>query len=139
MPIEIEQLPDESIIVMTVTQPFDPGQDMEPMFKEITRMRLAMEDEVVQIIDLKNSRMAFSQTVVTMAEAARGIKASKAAGLKGPPTTVFIGSGMLADLTSKAMEQRQYGGVKGRLCANRDEALTLAREILAAKKERKSE
>lgn len=136
MPIKVEQLPGEPIITASVSDPFDPRQDIQPLFAEITRLRLAIQDDVVLIIDLTGGKPAFSQTVIALAEASSGIRAGRAAGIDRPPITIFVGSGVLADLASKAMAQRQYGGVKGHLCATKDEALALAREVLAAKEQK---
>jgi hypothetical protein len=137
MPIKVEQLPGESIITATVSQPFEPRQDIPALFEELTRLRLAIQGEVALILDLSSARAAFSQTVIALAEASSGIKSGRAAGIDRPPIVIFVGTGILADLASKAMGQRQYGGVKGHLCATKDEALALAREVLAAKKEHK--
>lgn len=137
MPIKVEQLPGESIITATVGNPFDAREDVPAMFAEFTRLRLAIQGNVALIIDLSGARAAFSQTVIALAEASSGIRAGRAAGIDRPPIIIFVGTGVLADLASKAMGQRQYGGVKGHLCATQGEALTLAREVLAAKKEQK--
>lgn len=136
MPIIVEQLPGESIITATVSNPFEAREDVPAMFAEFTRLRLAIQGDVALIIDLSSAKAAFSQTVVAMAEASSGIKAGRAAGIDRPPIIIFIGSGVLADLASKSMGQRQYGGVKGHLCASKDEALALAREVLAAKEQK---
>lgn len=133
MPIKIEKLPDEPIITATVTDPFDARQDVPGMFAEFTRLRLAAKGDVAVILDISNARAPFSQTVIALAEASSGIKAGRAAGIDRPPIMIFVGTGVLAELASKAMGQRQYGGVKGHLCATKDEALSLARQILAAK------
>ncbi|MBN1311933.1 MAG: hypothetical protein JXB30_10980 [Anaerolineae bacterium] len=139
MPVEIEKLPDEPIIVATMKDPFDPGQDIPAMFAEFTRLRLEIENDVALIIDIRGNKAAFSQVMVAMAKASRGIRDGKAAGVKSPPIIIFVGSGILADLAANAMAQKQYGGVKGHLCTSTDEALALAREILAAKKGQKEE
>jgi hypothetical protein len=133
MPMTIEQVPDENILIASVSEPFEPRQDIPDMFAEFTRLRLALQGDVAMILDMRGARAAFSQVVTALAEASAGIKAGRAAGIDRPPIMVFVGSGLLADLASKAMAQRQYGGVKGHLCATREEALALAREILSTK------
>ncbi len=69
--------------------------------------------------------------VIALAAASRGVRASQEAGVSGPPITIFVGSGPVAALASQAMEQEQYGGVKGHLCTSHEEALALAREKLS--------
>lgn len=134
MPAKVEQIPGEPIVVTTVTEPFDPRQDIATTFAEITQLRLAIQGDVVLILDLRGARTNFSQMVAALAQAADGIRAGRAAGIDRPPITIFVGSGILADFASKAMGQRQYGGVKGHLCATQDEAIALAREVLLTKK-----
>ncbi len=135
MPIQIEQLPGESIITAVATEPFNPEQDMPAMFAEFIRLRLAIQGGVALIVDVSdpaNSPDSFSRMVFALAEAAQGIRAGRAAGVNGPPITIFVGSGPTAALASQAIEQEQYGGVKGHLCTSHDEALSLAREKLPA-------
>jgi hypothetical protein len=134
MPIKIEQLPGESIISATVSEPFEPERDVPPMFGELIRVRLATQGDVALILDFgetTNSPDAFSRMVFALAKAAEGIKAGRAAGVGGPPILIFVGSGLVANITSQAIEQEQYGGVRGHLCTSRDEALALARAKLS--------
>jgi hypothetical protein len=131
MPVKIEQLPGESIVVATPSRPFEPKQDMTAMFAELTRLRLSIGGPVALIVDSSGTPISFSQMVIVLSEASHAVKASKEAGGQ-PPITIFIGSGRLAELVSQAMGQRQYGGVSGHLCTTLDEALTLARKKLAA-------
>jgi hypothetical protein len=134
MPIKIEQFPGESIISATVNEPFDPGQDIPPLFAELIRLRLSIQGDVALILDFAdttNNPDAFSRMVFALAQASQGIKDGKAAGVGRPPILIFVGSGPIADIASQAMEQEQYGGVRGHLCASKDEALALAREKLS--------
>lgn len=135
MPIQVEQLPGESIISATVNEPFNPENDVPAMFGEFIRLRMAIQGPVVLILDLHNttnSPDAFSKMVLALANAAQGIRASKSSQFKQPPVTIFVGSGELVSLAAEAVGQDQYGGVKGDLCATYDEALTLARAKLSA-------
>jgi hypothetical protein len=66
-----------------------------------------------------------------LSKASEGVKTSRAASLDRPPIIFFVGAGLVADLAAQAMEQEQYGGVAGHLCASHDEALALAREKLS--------
>jgi hypothetical protein len=87
---------------------------------------------IINFNNTTNAPDAFSRVVFGLAEAAKGIRASKQAQLAGPPTLIFVGSGSLADLVAQAIEQEQYGGAKAYLCATQEEALALAREKLPA-------
>ena len=132
MSVTVEQLPGESIINAIISEPFDPEQDIPAMFAQFIPLRTAIQGDVALILDVTNvisQPNAFTEMVFALANAAKGIKASKAAGLK-PPITVFVGSGEMADLAAQAIEQEQYGGTKAHLCASQDDALALVREKL---------
>lgn len=134
MPIKIERLPGESIISAIVSKPFEPERDIPAMFAEFIQLRLAIQGDVALILDVSadtGNPDSFNQMVFSLAEAARGIKAGKAAGLHRPPIIIYVGSGKIAALASQAIGQEQYGGVKGYLCTSQDEALALAREKLS--------
>ena len=137
MSIQIEQIPGECIITAAVNEPFNPENDISTMFAQFIHIRQTIDGPTALIIDLNNTNNApdaFSRVVLTLAEAARGIRASKQAQLAGPPILIFVGSGSLADLVTQAVEQEQYGGAKAHLCATQEEALALAREKLSASK-----
>jgi hypothetical protein len=134
MPIQIEQIPGESIIRGVVSEPFNPENDVSIMFAQFIDIRKTINGPLALIIDFNNTinaADAFSRIVFTLAEAARGIRASKQAQLAGPPILIFVGSGSLANLVTEAIEQEQYGGAKAHLCATQEEALALAREKLS--------
>lgn len=135
MPIEIEQLPGESIIFASVKEPFVPERDVPLMFKEFLPLRMTMQGNVALIVDLAaitNAPDAFSRLVMVLAEAGHGIKVHKASGVASPPILIFVGTGPVADIAAQAIDQDQYGGVKADLCASRDEAVALARTKVSA-------
>ena len=133
MPIELEQLPGEAIIKATIGESLDPERDIAAMFAEFIQLRMAIRGPVVLILDFShtaNNPYGFSQMVMGMAQAAQGIKQSKATGVGSPPITIFVGSDSLTDLAAQAISQEQYGGVRAEVCATVDEALALARSKL---------
>ena len=134
MPIAIERLPGESIICATTSEPFAPTRDVPAMFAEITRIRLELQGDVALIVDLRETvkdSIAFAKLVAALAEAGRGIRAGRAAGIVRPPITIFVGSGPLVALAAQSIEQKQYRGVRALICNSPEEALALAREKLA--------
>ena len=135
MPIQVEQIESESIIRATLNEPFDPQIDVPAMFGQFIGIRQTIQGPVALIVNLNNTNNgpdAFSRIVYALAEAARGIRASKQAHTGGPPILVFVGSGSLANLTTHAIVQDQYGGTNAHLCETVEEALALARQKLAA-------
>lgn len=134
MPVIIERLPEEAIIRVTVTRPFEPQHDVPAMFAKFIPLRMAIQGPVVLIVDLSATSAgpdAFSQMVVALAEAGRGIKAGKQAGVGGPPMVIMVGAGVVADIAAQSLDQEQYGGTRADLCATYEEALALARTKLA--------
>ncbi|NLX09536.1 MAG: hypothetical protein GXY36_07760 [Chloroflexi bacterium] len=134
MTMTVERLPGESIIRATAAEPFSPTYDIPAMFAEVTHLRLELQGDVVLIIDFRETvkdSTAFTKLVTALAEAGRGIRAGRAAGIVRPPITIFVGSGPLTSLAAQSIEQAQYGGVRGLLSNSPEEALVLAREKLA--------
>jgi hypothetical protein len=134
MPVRVERFGDEAIIYATIIEPIEPEQDIAAMFAQFIPLRLTIPGHVALIIDLSEAldrTDSFGNLVRALAEASRGVQASKAADASGPPITIFVGTDSIVGLASQAMGQPPYGGVKGRLCVSRDEALTLARDLLA--------
>jgi len=104
------------------------------MFAKFIQLRLAIQGDVALIVDVSDTTDnpdSFSHMVFALAEAAQGIREGRAVGIKRPPFVVFVGAGPIATLVAQAMEQEQYGGVRGQLCESHDEALALAREKLS--------
>jgi hypothetical protein len=107
---------------------------MPAMFAEFISLRQAIQGDVAMVLDVMdvtNNPASFSKMVMALGEAAQGIKAGKAAGL-APPITFFVGTDPITALASEAIEQKQYGGARGQLCATVDEALAQARAKLAS-------
>jgi hypothetical protein len=134
MPITVERLSNESIIIATSVEPLIPEQDVPAMFSQFTSLRLTISGDVVLILDfgLFNDPQSFSKLVRSLAEASQGIRVSRAAGVARPPITIFVGSGPMVAIASEAMGQEQYGGVRRRMCSSLDEAITLARSLLTS-------
>jgi hypothetical protein len=135
MPIQLEQVPGENILIAINLEPFDPQNDMPSMFAQFMRSRQTMIGPVALIVDFNNTNTVptgFTRVVLSLGEVAKGIRANKQAQLAGPPILIFVGSGSFADLVTGVVEHEHYGGAKAQLCATKEEAIALAREKLAA-------
>lgn len=135
MPIQVEQLPGEPIICASVEEPFEPQKDVPAMFQRYIALRQSINGPAALIFDFKNAHdapNAFTRIMYALAEAAKGIRASKQAQTSGPPILIFVGDGYSASMVTQAIEQRQYGGRQAYLCTTQEEALALAREQLSA-------
>jgi fructose-specific component phosphotransferase system IIB-like protein len=134
MAIKLERLPGESIFVAEIATPVN-SEDVPSMFQQMIPMRLAIRGKLVLILDFTKALdhpESFGLMSLAMAQASRGIRVSRDVGVDGPPITIYVGTGPIVAIASEAMEQDQYGGVRGQLCASRDEAITLARTLLAS-------
>ena len=73
MPIQLEQIPGESILIATTREPFDPENDVPAMFAEFIRARQTINGPIVLIVDFNSTTNApdgFSRVVFGLAEAA---------------------------------------------------------------------
>lgn len=134
MSVTVEQLPGEQIFVATFSQPFDPTQDTKDMFKVFVPMRSGIKGPWALVLDFTATSAdvgAFSQMIIGMAEASAHIRLSKNEEGMSPPFVFYVGTGEILALAADSMAQTQYGGVKGRTAASRDEAITLARTTLS--------
>ncbi|MBN1427009.1 MAG: hypothetical protein JXB07_01410 [Anaerolineae bacterium] len=134
MPIKVEQLPGESIIIATVSELSDSQQDVPAMFADITQLRLKIRGTVVLILDFSDAKVSFNQIAVGLGEAFKGIKAGKADGIERPPIVILVGSGVTTKVTSKVMTQMPEFA-NGHMCTSKDEALVLARKLLSTQEE----
>lgn len=133
MPVKVKQLPEEPIIVAAITEPLDLAHEMPAMFAEFIRLRLAIQGPVALIMDISQVPDSFSEMAAALAEAGKGIRAGKTAGVGQPPLLIFVGSGSVTAIASEAIDQDQYGGVRGHLCTSIEEALTFAETHLRPK------
>lgn len=131
MPVTVEKVQDDPIIIATTLSPFAPSADMPAMFGEITRHRMSINGPSALIIDCSNTMDSFNVMMTAMAEASQAIKKSRES-VGQAPILIFVGTGLLAEIAAKSMGQSQYGGVSGELRPTREEAIAIAREKLTA-------
>jgi hypothetical protein len=134
MTVVVEQLPGEPIFIATFGQPFSSSQDVREMFETVMPLRLTLKQPVALILDLSvtiSDPRAFSQLVLGMGEAAAQIRVNKLDENLSPPRLIFVGKGEYVKIAAAAMDQAHYGGAKAHACALCDEAITLARTLLA--------
>jgi hypothetical protein len=134
MTVKVEQLPGEPIFVAIFSAPFDAQEDIRAMFGAFMPMRAGISGSLVLILDLSitaSASHAFSQMVIGMGEAAAQIRVNRAAPQMSPPQLIFVGTSDTVPLAAEAMGQPQYSGIKAHACTRREEAITLARNLLA--------
>lgn len=124
-----EKLPDESIIVHTLSSEYRMGRDARTAIQEIAEIANGMEEKPVYIIIVTHDlKMNFGDLVQGLAMATRG----ETAIFTDPNIRLrLVGSGSLVEIGAKAFEQRQYGGLDVRLYTTLEDALEGIRQEIA--------
>ncbi len=126
MPVTIEKLPDQPVIVITVTEPFDHFKELPAGFRKFQELAASVQGTIYRIIDVTGWRVPFNAVVDGLAADTRG-----GAATDPRVRTVLVGSGEMVELGVKAVKQRQYGGREMALFASMDEALAYVNAELA--------
>jgi hypothetical protein len=131
MTINVEQLPDEPIIVATFVEPMNYQEEAPWMFQRFVELRdAALEgySRYYTIIDTNGVKAGFSEIVFMLGESRTARQNRRE---DRPVSLALIGSGGLMEMAAKAMSQRQYGGTGMRLFNTLDAALETIRAELA--------
>ncbi len=128
MPATCQRLPEQSIIVIAVTEPFDPLTDLASIGREYATLAAQIDGPIYLIIDMRHWNIKFTDLVNVM-----DIEARRAPGVPSRLHTVLVSSSQIAALGAKATGQTQYTGKETPLFASMDEALAYAAAELARK------
>ncbi len=135
MPIPVEMLADEPILLATFNEPFVPEVDMPPMLADIKRLRELAQQQVSIILDVSAVDIDFTKLVMALAQAGEQIRAQQRVGAALPDEYVFVGSSALIQLAAEAMGQDQYGGIGGAMFASLEDALSYVRTRITSRPE----
>ena len=130
MPINVECLPDEPIIIASFVEPIDYREESPWMFQRFVEIRdtdLEGYSRYYTIIDTNGVKVGFSDMVFIMGESRIARQQRRE---DRPVTLVLVGSGGLMELASKAAGQRQYGSYSMRLFTSLEDALESIRAEL---------
>ncbi len=131
MAVNVQRLPNEPIVVITMIPPVNPMQDAPRASQEAFKLKQECGGHVYRILDFSQVKLTFSDLVMGMAEDSHqpGGMADK------DVTTVFIGSGELVAFGVKSFaEQKQYGLVNPtQLFTSLDAALADIRQKMTGK------
>jgi len=131
MPIIVERLPDEPIIIATFHDPIDFKAESARMFQQFIDIRdseLEGFTHYYTIIHTNGARTGFSDIVLMMGES-RIARQQRREDMT--ISLILVGSGALMEMATKAVGQNQYGNYGMRLFTSLDEALEIVREELA--------
>jgi hypothetical protein len=132
MGIEVSRLGDEPIITATILDSADFRADVPAMLARIVELRdnLAGQPACYYVIlDLSRYSLSFSDLVFALGEV-RGVRNLRRDDL--PAHVMVVGLGGMIELGASSLAQLQYGAYPARLFASLDEALSAARDEIAA-------
>ncbi|MCU0515147.1 MAG: hypothetical protein MUE40_21545 [Anaerolineae bacterium] len=124
----IATLPDEPIIIVTFTPPFDPLVEFLETYIAIGALVADMPQPVIyRVVDMAQTPVTFSQVVEALAIATRSPRAP----LRDPRMrSVYVATGEMALLARESLKQPQYGGFHIDLFPAQAAALQFVREQL---------
>ncbi len=128
MTVTTRRIPNEQIIVVTISNPFTAG-DPTTGNRETARLLDENKGPVYRIEDLSSLDLPFSVLVQGMAEATHR---SSEGSLNDPraPRLIMVGSKPNHQMIVDSLKQAQYGGLNVPLFATVEEALAHARAEL---------
>ncbi|MDX1994668.1 MAG: hypothetical protein SF029_19955 [bacterium] len=128
MPYKVTRVPNEPIVVLEVSSPFDMITDLPAVFADIAKAKAGVASLTYCLYDVRNLQITFSDVVMGLAAHTKGEPGSVS-----DPTirVILIGSDELLRLASEALKQEQYGQIALPMYATYDEAIAEARRLAA--------
>ena len=108
MPITIERIPDEPIIVANCSG-FLTKEDFVGMFTQVNDLMPAMEGTVYRIADYREANTSFMDILKTVQEASKGMPGSTT---DPRIQTVWVGTTQWIALARNFFQQQQFGGLQ---------------------------
>jgi hypothetical protein len=125
VPFTIEKLPDEPIVLVTISSPLDVKHDLPLLAHQLQAVFDAEDGPLWDITDARDLSLAFGDMVSGMAMMTRG----ELAVLRDPKLRRFaiVVSNNLIMIAAKGLGQAQYGAIPMLICETLDEAFELVR------------
>ena len=128
MTFTIEMLPDEPIVICTMSDRFNPMTDYGAFWQQLGAILQGKEGPIYRITHLQTDQIQFSDMVMALAaEAKSGMPGS----LTDPRIrSLLVNQSLLAQMAVESIKQDQYGRLETPLFGTLDEALAHARSQL---------
>ncbi len=125
MKFNVELLPDEAILIVTIGKDYVVGKDSPEIIRTVDSKIGRDESGLYSIYDLREMKMTFGDLIIALSN-----QSQKAPGAMADPRTsaVIVGSSEMVKLGAQAFQQEQYGGLRFPLFENVEEALRYARQ-----------
>ena len=130
MPVTIEKLPDEPIIVATIIGHFDVGMARE-IFQKSADLAQGMVGHYYRVTDARQMDIGFGEMMRVIEEASRGEPGSTR---DHSVSVVLVGTNDMLKLFSDMMKLRQYGATATPIFKSMEEALSHIRADRARRK-----
>jgi len=126
MPVTVKQLPQQPVIVLTVSEPFDAVEETPTAAVRFQELAAAIQGPVYRIIDVDQWDIPFGDLVAVLSLDANG-------GVKADPRirTVVVGASELLALGMQAMKQQPSGTAQTLIFPAMGEALTAVKAEIA--------
>jgi hypothetical protein len=133
MPVTVDKLSDEPIVVVKMMNPIDIKHDVPAMSQQIQDVLARQTEPIWYIGYVQDLKLSFGDFVQALAMSTRG----EMAFMRHPNIKEIyaIAEGSLVQMAARALTQAQYGGLRVTLCSSLDEALRKAREAIHASKQ----
>lgn len=123
MTVSVERLQEEPIIVATFTGEIL-VEEVREMYQKSAALAEDIEGKVYRITDIREATADFPKMLEVVGFASKGEPGTTSDKRFFP---MFVGTNELARLFTKAMEQREFGGVKMPFFVSMQDALTFVR------------
>ncbi len=129
MPVTVEKLPNEPIILCTYFEPAGPS-DQPVLWEQLATAVGGLDGPIYRITDLSRIKITFGNMAVAIAQEAKDKRPGSAADPR--IRSVLVATGTLIELAAKSITQEQYGRIGApALFTNLDEALNYCRSQIA--------
>lgn len=125
MPVDVRRLPDEPIIIATLTETIA-LDDVQIIFQRTEELRADMPSQIYRITDTTDAITSIAEIIRIIKSAADG-RSSKTT--DPTVTVVFVGKSQWSHLFTEAMKQGEFGKVQIPLFDTLDDALAYVRHL----------
>ncbi len=125
MPFSVTQLPDENVVIVKHTAPFDPNTDLAGAQARVGELLEQVEGTLWRVEDISAAEMSFGAFAAAMQIATSdGPGSMRNPRLKG----VLVGTDEIVKMASDSIKQAQYGAIEMPAFASQAEALAYIRK-----------
>lgn len=130
MPMVVERLPGEPIIILTLQPPLTLPDELRASIEETAHITEQFYGIYYRIVDVSQPGIQFNDIVMTIAESAKG-RAGSITDVRA--RNVYVGSGEIVDLLAGSPLHKQYNSREAHRFDTMDQALAYVRSAIIRK------